>query len=246
MLLGRTRELAMSEVVVAPPTVRAIVPPNWSDGESMGAWRSSFARTTAPTCLRNAGQQQQLRIPAGIDWELLVVDNNCTDGTDAVLEEYRRLLPLRPLFNRSRARHTLAALSRRRPAIGSSGPTMTSCRSRVVGRVCRSNARRPEKQKGRSGRIHWTLAGNGSTPLDSPPSAADAGPLRDSAIWAPIERVIACDEFPFGVNMANVTFCANIHSRHAGGRTESNLRECKVKTFVRSRRSEQPDMRAAG
>ena len=38
-----------------------------------------------------------LRIPAGIRWELLVVDNNCTDETPAVIERYASRLPIRRL-----------------------------------------------------------------------------------------------------------------------------------------------------
>jgi glucosyl-dolichyl phosphate glucuronosyltransferase len=33
-----------------------------------------------------------LRCPAGVEYEILVVDNNCTDGTQDVIEKYRTLL----------------------------------------------------------------------------------------------------------------------------------------------------------
>jgi glycosyltransferase involved in cell wall biosynthesis len=39
----------------------------------------------------------RLRIPAGVDWELLVVNNNCTDDTDAVCQRFAGRLPLRLL-----------------------------------------------------------------------------------------------------------------------------------------------------
>jgi glycosyltransferase involved in cell wall biosynthesis len=39
-----------------------------------------------------------LRVPAGVHWDLLVVNNNCTDETDAVLARHAGLLPLRRLF----------------------------------------------------------------------------------------------------------------------------------------------------
>lgn len=35
-----------------------------------------------------------IEIPAGVDWELLVVNNNCTDDTSRVLDTYRDTLPL--------------------------------------------------------------------------------------------------------------------------------------------------------
>ena len=42
-------------------------------------------------------QFTHLEPPNGFDWELLVVDNNSTDETPAVLEEFTARLPLRPL-----------------------------------------------------------------------------------------------------------------------------------------------------
>ncbi len=41
---------------------------------------------------------QQLRIPEGIEWELLVVDNNSTDHTRKVIAAHSGLLPIRSLF----------------------------------------------------------------------------------------------------------------------------------------------------
>lgn len=42
-------------------------------------------------------QMHNLRIPEGVEWELLVVNNNCTDDTDAVIARHRDALPLRRL-----------------------------------------------------------------------------------------------------------------------------------------------------
>jgi glycosyltransferase involved in cell wall biosynthesis len=39
----------------------------------------------------------KLQIPPGVEWELLVVDNNCTDETPAVIERYVGRLPVRRL-----------------------------------------------------------------------------------------------------------------------------------------------------
>jgi glycosyltransferase involved in cell wall biosynthesis len=41
---------------------------------------------------------RHLRIPAGAEWELLVVNNNCTDDTDAVIARHAPHLPLRRVF----------------------------------------------------------------------------------------------------------------------------------------------------
>lgn len=39
---------------------------------------------------------RSLRVPAGVTWELLVVNNNCTDGTDAVVRKHGAELPVVP------------------------------------------------------------------------------------------------------------------------------------------------------
>lgn len=41
---------------------------------------------------------RDLRLPPGVEWELLVVDNNCTDDTAAVAAAHARHLPLRVAF----------------------------------------------------------------------------------------------------------------------------------------------------
>ncbi len=41
-----------------------------------------------------------LHVPAGVDWEVLVVLNNCTDDTESVAAEHARALPLRILRER--------------------------------------------------------------------------------------------------------------------------------------------------
>ena len=47
---------------------------------------------------KTLAQLKQLSIPPGLDWELLVVNNNCTDETDLVLNRYAVALPLRRLY----------------------------------------------------------------------------------------------------------------------------------------------------
>lgn len=49
--------------------------------------------------LRQALEQlTHLHIPPGVEWELLVVNNGCTDATDQILAEFKMRLPLRRLF----------------------------------------------------------------------------------------------------------------------------------------------------
>ena len=50
---------------------------------------------------RTLSQMHNLRIPPGIEWELLVVNNNCTDDTDAVVARHAQVLPIRRLFEGS-------------------------------------------------------------------------------------------------------------------------------------------------
>jgi glycosyltransferase involved in cell wall biosynthesis len=47
---------------------------------------------------RTLEQMTLLETAPGLDWELLVVNNNCTDDTDAVLARFNGRLPLRRLF----------------------------------------------------------------------------------------------------------------------------------------------------
>jgi glycosyltransferase involved in cell wall biosynthesis len=42
-------------------------------------------------------QLTKLRVPADTHWELLVVNNNCTDGTDGVCGDFNKSLPIRVL-----------------------------------------------------------------------------------------------------------------------------------------------------
>lgn len=58
----------------------------------------------------------KLRVPAGTDWELLVVNNACTDNTQEVIARYLSRLPLRSLFEQkqgiSHARNRVMAEAR--------------------------------------------------------------------------------------------------------------------------------------
>lgn len=59
---------------------------------------------------------RQLRVPQGLRWELVVVDNNCTDATQQVLARYAQTLPLRavvePKQGHSHARNRAVAEAR--------------------------------------------------------------------------------------------------------------------------------------
>jgi glucosyl-dolichyl phosphate glucuronosyltransferase len=44
---------------------------------------------------RTLAEMHRLRIPRGVQWELVVVNNNCTDGTDRVIARHAAALPIR-------------------------------------------------------------------------------------------------------------------------------------------------------
>jgi GT2 family glycosyltransferase len=46
---------------------------------------------------RVLARMRELQIPAGLDWELLVVNNNSTDPTDEVIDSHLKALPVRRL-----------------------------------------------------------------------------------------------------------------------------------------------------
>lgn len=47
---------------------------------------------------RTLASMRALRLPAGVQWELIVVNNNCSDDTDGILARHRGTLPLVRLF----------------------------------------------------------------------------------------------------------------------------------------------------
>jgi len=55
----------------------------WNRAESLG---------------RTLSELRELEIPPGVEWELVVVNNNCTDHTDDVLRQHADHLPIRRVF----------------------------------------------------------------------------------------------------------------------------------------------------
>jgi hypothetical protein len=64
----------------------------------------------APLLDRTLAKLAELRVPAGITWEVVVVNNRCTDDTDAVLARHSTHLPLVRLYE-ERAGKSYAANS---------------------------------------------------------------------------------------------------------------------------------------
>jgi glycosyltransferase involved in cell wall biosynthesis len=74
---------------------------------------------TVAICTWNRGQildqtltqLRSLRVPVGVEWELLIVNNNSTDDTAAVIARHTRFLPIRPLFEPSTGKSYAANLA---------------------------------------------------------------------------------------------------------------------------------------
>jgi glucosyl-dolichyl phosphate glucuronosyltransferase len=47
---------------------------------------------------RTLAEMTKLRIPAGVEWKLLVANNHCTDNTDEVIARFADRLPIRRVF----------------------------------------------------------------------------------------------------------------------------------------------------
>ncbi len=49
---------------------------------------------------KTLSEMTKLRVPSGFDWELVVVNNNCTDDTNEVISRHAASLPLRSFFEK--------------------------------------------------------------------------------------------------------------------------------------------------
>jgi glucosyl-dolichyl phosphate glucuronosyltransferase len=75
-------------------------------GGELGTRKLDKLKLTAAICTWNHCQSLRqtlegfthLRVPDDLDWELLVVNNNCTDQTDDVIREFEGRLPIRRAF----------------------------------------------------------------------------------------------------------------------------------------------------
>ncbi|MGH7198402.1 MAG: sulfotransferase [Candidatus Omnitrophota bacterium] len=83
-----------------------IVPPDGENPEDPLAKTENRMLVTVAICTRNRSQllsqalesMKRLVIPPDVEWELLIVNNDCTDATDDVIGSFRSSLPIRRLF----------------------------------------------------------------------------------------------------------------------------------------------------
>lgn len=143
----------------------------------------------------------ELQVPARLDWELLVVDNNSTDDTADVIAQYKSRLPIRRVFEPrpgiSNARNRAVAEARGDPLVFTDDDVLVDCGwlESYVGAFHR-----------------WPDAGFFGGPIvpwfESEPPAlirANADALRGpfaSLDLGSVERAFVAKETPYGANMA--------------------------------------------
>ncbi len=146
-------------------------------------------------------QMCKLRIPSGITWELLVVDNNCTDDTPAVIERYADLLPIRRLVEKgqgiSYARNCVHRNAAAELLLWTDDDVLVDTEWIVA--YVRAAERWPNA--GYFGGLiePWFEHDPPSWFRANAEALAPAMALRD---FGPVERELAADEPPFGANMA--------------------------------------------
>lgn len=170
-------------------------------------------------------QMCNLRIPPGFEWELLVVDNNSTDETAAVIERYADRLPIRRIFEAeqgvSKARNQLLHNTAADLLLCTDDDVLVA--EDWLIRYLEAAERWPEAG----------FFGGLITPWyeHEPPSwfrenlnvLAPATAIRD---LGPAERVLGADEPPFGANMAfrRKAFSARGFDANLGSRGDDQVR----------------------
>lgn len=150
---------------------------------------------------KTLAEMLELRIPEGVSWELLVVNNNCTDETDAVISRYTNKLPLRRLFEprpgKSHACNHLVAEATGDLVLWTDDDVLVA--PEWLAAYCEAAALWPAA----------TYFGGTIEPLydQTPPAWAADNPHIVKGPFAllspgPDMRAIADDEYPFGANMA--------------------------------------------
>ncbi len=148
-------------------------------------------------------EMHKLRVPQGVEWELIVVNNNCTDKTDEVLARHEKQLPLRRIFEprpgKSHAANSAIAATRGELLLWTDDDALVS--PDWIGAYVAAAARWPEA----------SFFGGPVRPWfeSSPPDW-----LANAAVWKRVDEAYATRDLgsepfvftkskvPFGINMA--------------------------------------------
>ncbi len=150
---------------------------------------------------RTLAEMRKLRLPDGVEWELLVVDNNSTDSTAAVIVKHAQHLPIRPIFEarqgKSHACNTAVAAVRGELLLWTDDDVIVD--TEWLGAYASASERWPRA----------VCFGGPVTPWYecSPPAWIERNrgllqgmlAVRD---YGPEERLFSAEEAPFGANMA--------------------------------------------
>lgn len=176
-------------------------------------------RTTVAICTWNRAdlldktleRMQDLCVPEGLEWELLVVNNNCTDHTDDVIERHREALPLRRLIEPrqglSHARNCAVEAARGDLLIWTDDDVLVD--PQWLAEYVRAAGEWPDALFFGGTVTPWF----GTEPPDWVPANLDL--LRSAfaiADYGACERWLEANEIPVGANMA---FRTDILRRHA-------------------------------
>lgn len=150
---------------------------------------------------RALASMRALRAPTGVQWELVVVNNNCTDDTDLVLDRYGDALPLVRLFEPAPGQSAARNMAVR----ASHGDLIVWTDDDVVvppdwlAAYARGAAAYPQA----------AYFGGPIRPLfeQSPPSWMDAALSTFGFLWASLDlgprpRPLLPEEYVYGANMA--------------------------------------------
>jgi glycosyltransferase involved in cell wall biosynthesis len=146
-------------------------------------------------------RMRELRVSPGVEWELIVVNNNCTDETDAILEAHTGRLPLRyysePRPGKSHAANLAVEQARGELIIWTDDDVLVD--PEWLAAYVSAAERHPDA----------AIFGGAIAPwYEVPPPPWVADNLKDLASMLAIcdvagdDRPFALNEFPFGANMA--------------------------------------------
>lgn len=172
---------------------------------------------------RTLEQLRHVAVPAGVEWELLVVNNNCTDHTDRVIAKHAGCLPVRRVFESTPG----LSQARNRAIAEAVGEVLIYLDDDVLvdpewlNAYAEAAARWPDAQY---------FAGPVRPDFAAPPPqwvarSADLlrGPLS-TCDYGPTERLLAPNEPPIGANMGfRLEAIRGIGFRPELGRTAGQL-----------------------